>query len=247
MRPRTLIAVLAPVAFAPLLLAGGLWWAQRPVEPAWHDNAVADATDVVDRVEARFARDHLYTAEEFVHAAGQEPAVTVLQVRGETHWQTGVTLVLRVTGHGAGVNGRGETVEGTEMVCFRLRLGPERDDRDDDIDCPAGDPVPVPQDPSLDGVDDRLRRALGKASGDEAAVRAAVAGLKLDPAVRQEIAVRGGTVGVALRASRYDCLLARVDATGAQTWRPSHTQLAPGELSCSAGLALSSQFGRRER
>ncbi|GHJ16453.1 MULTISPECIES: hypothetical protein [unclassified Micromonospora] len=248
MRSRTLIAVLAPFALAPFVLAAGLWWAHRPGETPWHDSAVADATETVDRLESRFDVDHLYQADEFVHAAGQEEAVEVLQVRGETHWQTGVTLVLRVTGHGVGVNDWGERVEGTEPVCFRLNLGPERDDRDDDIDCPTGDPLPVPRDPSLTGVDARLRAALTRSGPDEAAVRAAVAGLELDPAVRQEIAVRGGTVGVALRASQYDCLLARVGPTGAaETWRPSHVQLAPGELSCSAGLALSSQFGHSVR
>jgi len=49
---------------------------------------------------------------------------------------------------------------------------------------------------------------------------------------------------VALRASQYDCLMARVTSSGAELWRPSHTQLAPGELSCSAQVALSSTFGK---
>jgi hypothetical protein len=44
-------------------------------------------------------------------------------------------------------------------------------------------------------------------------------------------------------ASQYDCIIARVAGSGDVTlWRPSHTQLAPGELSCSAGLALSGEF-----
>ncbi|MFE9959607.1 hypothetical protein [Micromonospora sp. NPDC005299] len=247
MRTRTLLAVAAPIALAPLLLAAGLWWAQRPVEPAWHDSAVADATKTVDRVQARFERDHLYRATDYAHTAAQEPAVAVLQVQGETHWQTGVTLVLRVTGHGQGVNGNGTVVEGDEEVCFRFRLGPERDSRDDGIDCPAGDPLPIRPDPSLSGVDARLKRALGAAGPDEAAVRAAVDALGLDPAVQREVAAAGGTVAVALRAAQYDCLLARVTAQGVETWRPSHTQLAPGELRCSTGLALSSQFGHYQR
>ncbi|SCG42353.1 hypothetical protein [Micromonospora humi] len=245
MRSRTLVAVLVPVALAPFLLAA--WWAHRPDEAPWHDDAVADATETVDRIEARFDRDHLYKAEDYAHTAGQEESVAVLRVDGETHWQTGVTLVLRVTGHGSGVDDWGARVEGTEEVCFRLRLGPKDDDRDDDVDCPAGEPLPVAKDPSLAGLDDRLRRALTGAGPHESKVRAAVAGLKLDPAVRQEIAVEGARVGVALRASQYDCLLARVGPRGAETWRPSHVQLAPGELSCSAGLALSEQFGHRER
>ena len=83
--------------------------------------------------------------------------------------------------------------------------------------------APLALAPFLLAADERLRQALATSGPDEAAVRAAVAGLKLDPAVRQEIAVRGGTVGVALRASQYDCLVARVGPAGAETWRPSHT------------------------
>ncbi|MEU4479202.1 hypothetical protein AB0F68_14205 [Micromonospora sp. NPDC023966] len=244
MRTRTLLAVAAPVALAPFLLTGGVWWALRPVEPAWHDSAVADATETVDRIEARFGYDHLYRAADYAHTAAQEPGVAVLTVTGETHWQTGVTLVLRVAGHGQGVNSNGVVVEGDVEVCFRLRLGPERDSRDDDIDCPAGTPLPIRPDPSLSGVDERLKHALAAAGPDEAPVRAAVDGLGLDPAVHREVATAGGTVGVALRAAQYDCLLARVGAKGAETWRPSHTQLAPGELPCTAGTALGSQFGR---
>jgi hypothetical protein len=45
-----------------------------------------------------------------------------------------------------------------------------------------------------------------------------------------------------LKASQYDCIIARITTKDAQTWRPSHTQLAPGELGCSAGIALGSEF-----
>jgi hypothetical protein len=68
--------------------------------------------------------------------------------------------------------------------------------------------------------------------------------LKLDPAIRQDVAAQDGRVGVALRAAQYDCILARVTSTGAEIWRPSHTQLAPGELPCTADIALSSIFGK---
>jgi hypothetical protein len=71
----------------------------------------------------------------------------------------------------------------------------------------------------------------------------AVAGLSLDPAVRQDFATRDGIVGVALRAGQYDCIIARVTAPGdVKLWRPSHTQLSPGELDCLAGLALGAEF-----
>jgi hypothetical protein len=99
------------------------------------------------------------------------------------------------------------------------------------------------RDPFLQGVDERLQSALNLVGPNEAAVRAAVAGLKLDPAIHQDFAVQDGAVGVALRASHYDCVVARVAAPGDVTlWRPSHTRLAPGELDCSAGLALYGEF-----
>ncbi|MFD2765100.1 hypothetical protein [Micromonospora eburnea] len=243
MRRRNLLAVGAVVVVGAGLLAARLWWPDAAATP-YRDSAVDDAAEKVDRVQTRFTYDHLYRADDYAHTAAQQPDVTVLSVTGETHWQTGVTLVLRVTGHGQAVARDGSVVEGDEQICFRLRLGPERDRRDDDIACPAGDPLPVSRDPSLGGVDDRLKRALASAGPDESAVRSAVAGLGLDPAVGQDVAARQGMVGVALRASQYDCLLGRVTPKGAEIWRPSHTQLAPGELPCSAETALSSLFGK---
>jgi hypothetical protein len=186
-----------------------------------HQTAVADSSKTVDRVVDQFGYDHLYQAADYVHTAGQTPGVQVLSVAGQTHWQSGVTLVLKVT------------AEHDEPICDR---------RYDDIACPAGAPLPVAKDPTLDGVDSRLESVLKPVGPHEAAARAAVARLKLDPAIKQDYAAQGGVAGVALRASQYDCVVARVTAKGVQLWRPSHTQLAPGELGCDAGLALSSEF-----
>jgi hypothetical protein len=230
------------------LATAGAWRYREHVQrqPDWqiHHTAVPVAAKKVDDVLAQFERDHLYEAGDYLHSAGQHPDVQVLSVTGQTHWQTGVTLVLKVTGHGV-ARGFDHVVlqQGDVPICFRLRMGPKKDSRDDDIDCPAGAPLPVPEDPSLQGVDERLQRVLKPVGPDEAAVRAAVAALKLDPAIRQDFAVQDGVAGVALRASQYDCVIARVTAPGKVTlWRPSHTQLAPGELDCSAGLALSGEF-----
>jgi len=198
-----------------------------------HHAAVTDASKVVDRVESQFVYDHLYRAADYAHTAGQVPGVQVFSVSGQTHWQTGVTLVLKVTGQ--------ETSD--EPICFRLQLGPERDRRDDDVTCPSGSPIPVAVDPSLRGVDDRLQKVLEPVGPHEPAVRAAVARLKLDPAVRQDYRTGNNIVGVALRASQYDCVIARITTKDVRLWRPSHTQLAPGELDCSAGIALTTGFG----
>ncbi|SBT41938.1 hypothetical protein [Micromonospora auratinigra] len=242
MRRRILLVAAVVLVLA---AAGGLLWYRTSPQVRYHRSAVADAGQKVDGVLRRFDHDHLHKADDYAHTAAQQPDVTVLAVTGETHWQTGVTLVLGVVGHGRAYDRRGKLVaEGDERICFRLRLGPHDDRRDDDVECPSGDPLPVTPDPSLDGVDERLTAALAHTDPDEAAVRAAVAGLRLDPAVRQEVAGRAGTVGVALRAAQYDCLLAQVTAAGVRLWRPSHTQLAPGELPCTTGTALSSAFGR---
>jgi hypothetical protein len=103
---------------------------------------------------------------------------------------------------------------GDVPIWFCLQMGPKKDRRDDDIDCPAGAPLPVAKDPSLQGVDERLQNALNPIAPNESAVRAAVAGPKLDPAIHQDFAVQDGTAGVALRAGQYDCVVARVAAPG---------------------------------
>jgi len=230
------------------LAAAATWRYQVHVhrQPDWqiHHTAVPDAAKKVDGVIAQFGRDHIYQAADYLHSAGQHPGVQVLSVTGQTHWQTGVTLVLKVTGHGVARGFDNVVLQQRDVpICFRVRMGPKKDSRDDDIDCPAGAPLPVTPDPSLQGVGERLQSVLKPVGPDEAAVRAAVAGLNLDPAIQQDFAVQDGTVGVALRASQYDCIIARVAAPGdVKLWRPSHIQLAPGELSCSAGLALSSEF-----
>lgn len=235
----------AAILLVVALVGGGLWrYLDRP-ERRIHDSAADDAAKKVDGILDRFTYDHLYRADTYVHTAGQHPDVEVLSVSGETHWQTGVTLVLRVMGHGVEIGADGSVIdERDEPICFHIQLGPDEDSRDDDIDCPAGDPVPVVKDPSLTGVDERLKNALQGVGPDEAAIRAAIADLKLDPAIRQDVTARDGKVGVALRAAQYDCILARVTSAGVETWRPSHTQLAPGELPCAAGVALGSTFGK---
>ncbi|MFG1841852.1 hypothetical protein ACGFH8_25895 [Micromonospora sp. NPDC049175] len=240
------LGIVGGVALLVVALVGaGLWhYLLRPDDPT-HDSAVADAAKKVDWVQSRFVADHLYQADKYVHAAGQHPDVAVLTVTGDTHWGTGVTLVLRVAGHGVEIGADGSVIdESDEAICFRLRLGPRDDRRDDDIECPPDDPIQVAEDPSLSGVDERLKSALATVGPDEAAVRAAIDGLKLDPAIRTEVTAEDGRVGVALRAAQYDCLLARVTGNGAELWRPARIQLAPGELSCDTRTSLSGYFGK---
>jgi hypothetical protein len=231
------------------IAAAGAWWyvdhrlRLRP-DAQLHDTATADAAQKVDNLFARFDYDRAYRADEFARSAALQPGVQVMSVTGESHWDTGVTLVLKVTGKGFVIGeDRSVILDRDVPICFRLQLGPDDDSRDDDIDCPSGTPVPIASGPSLDNVDEALRSALTSVGPKEPAVRAAVARLKLDAAVRQEVVAQDEVVGVALRASQYDCIIARVTARGAELWRPSRIQLAPGELDCSAGLALGPTFG----
>src|ERR1700733_15166674 len=86
------------------LSAAGAWRYEEHVhrQPDWqiHHTAVPDAAKKVDDVLAQFDRDHLYKADGYLHSTGQHAGVQVLSVTGQAHWQTGVTLVLKVTGHG---------------------------------------------------------------------------------------------------------------------------------------------------
>ncbi|NMO49659.1 hypothetical protein HH310_00370 [Actinoplanes sp. TBRC 11911] len=215
--------------------------AEPPTE--LHVTAASDASKKVDALLQQFAYDHLYKADDYVHTAGQQPGIAVLSVTGQTHWQSGVTLVLKVTGHGTERGADGSLItERDAPICFRLQLGPETDDRDNDITCPPTTPLQITKDPSLDGVDNRLPPALRAAGPHEPAVRAALAALHLDPAIHQDVITQNNRVGVALRATQYDCIIIRITTKDVQLWRPSHTQLSPGELPCSAGLALGPEF-----
>jgi hypothetical protein len=228
-----------------LVGAGVAYWRHRLAPDDVHGRAVADASRKVDTILDGFGYDHLYLADEYAHSAAQHPDVDVLSVHGDAHWQAGVTLVLRVSGSGEEIGADGSVIDRRdELICFRVQLGPDDDSRDDDVDCPPGEPLTIATDPSLSGVDERLERRLRAAGPTEPEVVAAVEALALDPGIQRDIAARDGTVGVALRAAQFDCVLARVTASGPELWRPSHTQLAPGELSCTAESALGESFGR---
>ena len=68
-------------------------------------------------------------------------------------------------------------------------------------------------------------------------MRQAVNQLPLDPGVQRSVATVGAAIGVALRASQYDCLFGRLADGKARVWRPAHDRLAPGETNCTASAA----------
>jgi hypothetical protein len=240
------IGVVAVLGFAAVDTFGTWWYVEhRHPSPGVqiYDTAEADAAKKVTEVVNQFTHDHTYKADDYAHSAAQHADVQVLTVTGQTRYATGVTMVLKVKGEGEARRADGaESRAGDVAFCFRLQLGPKKNSRDDDIDCPPGTPWSIALDPSLYDVDDHLRAALQSAGPHESAVRTAVAGLHLDPAIHQDYAATSGTVGVALQASQFDCVIARVTSKDVQLWRPSHIQMAPGELNCNASIALGTEF-----
>ncbi|GAA2546306.1 hypothetical protein GCM10010435_14430 [Winogradskya consettensis] len=250
MTRRTKIAV---AALSVTLLAGLLlglvirpYFARKLGDPGpelTHVSAVAAAAHTADNIDSAFQRDAMYKADEYAHTAAQFEGVEIMSLTGETHWQSGVELTVRIPGDGIEKGWDGYTIKTShELICFHFHLGPDDDTRSDDVPCPPSAPLQIAKDPDLTGVDDRLKTALTNRL-DESQVRAAVTALNLDPAIRQDFASADGTVGVALRAAQYECIIARVTGGKAETWRPSRIQLSPGELDCTAGIALSPTFG----
>ena len=92
------------------------------------------------------------------------------------------------------------------------------------------------------GYEQRLAAALGRLdpAGRRSAVRVAATArqeLAGHPA-RVTTATSGDTVGVAVAASRYECVLAAVAPAGrVPAWRPPRVYLQPGEAGCTATAA----------
>lgn len=189
-------------------------------------------------------------ADDFAHAAGQQ--ADVMKVDGTSKYDgDGVVLILRVTGQAvqpapAASNKDPEEVvplispmTKTVTICVRVVVDRSADAFRGEVECPTTEPLAIPKDPKLPpGIEESLRTALSAAGSDEAAARKAVDGLVLPEGIRRDVAAAGGVVGVALRASQYDCVLGRFIGGAVQVWRPSRVQLAPGELGCTAQTAV---------
>ncbi|MGW5721935.1 hypothetical protein ACWEVP_37575 [Amycolatopsis sp. NPDC003865] len=130
-------------------------------------------------------------------------------------------------------------------------------------DCPANakplDPPPIPLWEVPEGFDSALRSVLTglPASVTDQDVSAALGRsmppVPLDPETQtrgrpplRDVAVHGNDVGVAFRAGDrptggIDCLLGSRIGGSTLVWRPSWTQVQPGELTCTADTALGRQ------
>lgn len=228
--PRTVAELLGAGLSATVLLGGCSTEGER-----W---AMADARQKAGTVQAALAWDVIYTgdADGYAHYAAQLDGVEVMKVDG-TRRSTGngVTLIIRV-------HGQAWEVDGTLVdipVCYRLVYNGKHQGEPDQVDCPDVQPLAIPKDPKLPGTirDDLISQLSSLTNPTEADVRRVVDGLNLDPRVQRDITSADDTIGIALRASRYDCTLARIKDGRLVVWRPSRIQLAPGELECNALVA----------
>jgi hypothetical protein len=236
---RRFLAVVGVLA-ALVLLAG---WGLRQLERGSSPYGQAEAAT---RETAGGVVDALSRTRGDVHEPGQlaqvatRSGVEVLEATGDRYDST-IELLVRVTttGYYSGWMTEGENI--TDVRCYRIV---QRDQWDfagpRERRCPAGaTPVPLPPPPAQlpAGFEARLAAALTRLPAarraDPAAVQAAArAALGGSPAT-VSTARSGRTVGVAVSASRYECVLAAVDA-GVDVWRPARVDLEPGESGCTA-------------
>ncbi|GGQ42939.1 hypothetical protein BKA00_007157 [Actinomadura coerulea] len=229
-----------------VLLAAGCGQLGRSPE----DVAAADARKAAERAGDRVYDARVRPARDMAHRAADLDGVEVMRVTGVSTAGKGVRLVLRTSGT-APDGGWFPTSTVSVRRCFELRFSTTTEWQHygtRQVSCPAGSPLafgPWPKTPEIPF--ERLRKALprvpkdGKA--DEARVRAAVASLRLAPAIRREFTTRGGVVGVALTVKPYgsdvfDCVLGRVAPGRTSVWVPPRMQRMAGEGGCSAGNAV---------
>jgi hypothetical protein len=214
------------------------------------DRATGDARKAADRAGDRLYTSRVLPAHDVAHRAADLDGVEVMRVTGTSTAGNGVRLVLRTTGTAAE---DGWFPSGTITVkrCFELRFSTTADWKNHDtrqVNCPSGKPLTFKSWPKTPDIpSERLEKALPRVpSGgraDEAKVRAAVASLRLDEAIRREFRTEGPVVGVALTVKPYlsdvsDCVLARVAPGRTSVWTPPRVQRMAGEGGCSAANAI---------
>ncbi|MFG2249562.1 hypothetical protein [Spirillospora sp. NPDC048823] len=215
------------------------------------DRAADDARKAAVKISERLYSSRVRPAQDVAHRAADLRGVEVMRVAGATTGEgDGVRVVVRVSGTAAA---QWPDAHGPVTVkrCFELRFAAGAEWHEDEprgVRCPAGEPLtfePWPRTPDIPA--ERLEKALPRvpAGGraDEGKVRAAVASLRLDPAVRREFTTDGDVVGVVLSVKPYlsdalDCVLARVAPGRTSVWSPPRIQRTPGEGGCSAGNAV---------
>jgi hypothetical protein len=241
---------LLPIGVLALLLTAGCLAPPDPLSPrAEGDRAVAAQADRIAHWLDNRPRA-MHDSLDLARAVLGEPQWTgteVLSATGDRR-DGSAELLLRVTMQ--------HVVDGssTETRCHLLTQTGRYDSfTSKRRDCPAGavalTPPPKAPEPSLPpGFADRLAaalRALPPAQrSDPAAVEAAARRLLGgNPAAVRTATAASGTVGLAVSAARYDCVLAAVDGS-VSVWLPPRIYLEPGEGGCSADAAAARQLQR---
>ena len=195
----------------------------------------------------------VHEAVEFARLADGWTDTDVLAASGDRQ-EGSLDLLVRMTTSGTYSDGF-EPENATDTGCFRITQAEPDDFREPGrVDCPVGaiplTPPPAPAPAAIPaGYEQRLAAALGRldpaARRSEATVAATARQTLGGHPARVTTATAGDTVGVAVAASRYECVLAAVAPAGrVPAWRPPRVYLQPGEAGCSAPAAAHHDLAR---
>lgn len=219
-------------------------------EPSPQQQASDDARRKVDAAYGEIAGTRRIWPAEALGRRAVDAGFELLAIDGvETGTDgSGVTMIVRVVGHGA----EHDPLYGTETdpvdlpFCFRLHFGwPHKGGAPEPVECPETAPItypPLPQPPPVPEAK-AVIESLHGVRIDVAAVRAALESLDLDQRLRIDVQAGDGAVGVGMRSlgpfnERHSCMLIRVAPEGVEAWHLSRAQYRPGELTCSGGEAI---------
>ncbi|MEU9833688.1 hypothetical protein AB0D67_19385 [Streptosporangium sp. NPDC048047] len=191
-----------------------------------------------------------WKTEDFGFFVSRREGVDLLAIGGDKRNRADpLRLVVRVVGTATGAAGGARPGASTPLPdavrCFEI--GVYRSDVVvDDVDCPRRTPLRFPGPPRFPArIVERLRDTLPR-QADPAKVRQAVSRLDLDRRITQEITVRDGTIGVALREGvDGTCLYARVGAGRVEVWHPY--RIVPGGDDVESCRAVGAALGYFER
>ncbi|WP_344282985.1 hypothetical protein [Actinomadura napierensis] len=246
--------IVPPIAVLALVLAGCGETPYRAPATTVEDRAAEEARKAADKAGDRLYSSRVRPAQDVAHSAADLDGVEVMKVTGGSTAGPGIELVLRTSGTASQPWSADAPV--TVTRCFALSFSTTTEWHrygTREVACPPGRPLafkPWPKTPEI--PDERLKKALPRVpsggTADEAKVRAAVASLRLDPAIRVDVLREGDVVGVALTVKpdpsvddALDCTLARVAPGRTSVWSPSRIQRMPGEGGCGVGYAVHPQ------
>lgn len=222
-----------------------------------------DARDNAKRVGNAMYDTRLVKVSDIAHHMDDLEGVEVLKISGATSSDSGgVRAVVRIAGSGFRGEGLFQTSGPVTVArCFELTFDGRQIEWDTiprQVRCPAGAPLTFGPWPRARPIPlERIQRALPKVgtlpSGrgvEEKNVRAAIAKLNLDPAIRIEVKTRSDfAAGVAFvvdpisPGEPFDCVLASVKPGETKAWTPSRTRRMPGAKGCEADHALQPMEG----